>query len=135
MRARREETRESERRHERGFGPRGPFDSAERIAIEHETPREFSGAANPRLCSRRLVRVRLLYFAALKDLTGLAEEWLELEDATSVAEVVARLPQVRPVLAGKLSSVRIALNETFAAPSDHVNEGDTLALIPPVSGG
>jgi molybdopterin converting factor subunit 1 len=84
---------------------------------------------------RGLVRVRLLYFAALKDLAGLTEEWLELGDVASVSDVVARLTELRPAFAGRLDSVRVAVNEAFAAPSDRVREGDTLALIPPVSGG
>ena len=81
------------------------------------------------------MRVRLLYFAALKDLAGIAEEWVELEGAASVADVTLRLTELRPAFSGKLGSVRVAVNETFAAPGDPVGEGDTLALIPPVSGG
>lgn len=88
-----------------------------------------------RYARARLVRVRLLYFAALKDLAGVAEEWVELERAASVADVTQRLTELRPALAGKLAGVRVAVNETFAAPEDAVREGDTLALIPPVSGG
>lgn len=81
------------------------------------------------------MRVRLLYFAALKDLAGLAEESVELEGVVSVSDVVARVTELRPVFAGKLGSVRVALNEAFATASDRVEDGDTLALIPPVSGG
>lgn len=81
------------------------------------------------------MRIRLLYFAALKDLAGIAEEWVELEGAATVADVTARISELKPVFSGKLGGVRVAVNETFAAPNDRVSEGDTLALIPPVSGG
>jgi molybdopterin synthase sulfur carrier subunit len=81
------------------------------------------------------VRVRVLYFAALRDLAGISEEWLEFESVASVSDFIGSLSAKRPALAGRLGSVRVAVNETFAAPSDLVHEGDTLALIPPVSGG
>jgi molybdopterin converting factor subunit 1 len=81
------------------------------------------------------VRVRVLYFAALRDLAGVSEEWLELESVASVSDFIGSLGAKRPALAARLASVRVAVNETFAAPSDALHEGDTLALIPPVSGG
>jgi molybdopterin synthase sulfur carrier subunit len=77
----------------------------------------------------------VLYFAALRDLSGTSEEWLELEGVASVSDFIGSLSAKHPALTGRLASVRVAVNETFAAPSDAVNEGDTLALIPPVSGG
>lgn len=100
---------------------------------KREKPRLAPGVR--RYARARLVRVRLLYFAALKDLAGLAEEWLELGDVASVADAVTRITELRPAFAGRLDSVRVAVNEAFAAPSEAVRDGDTLALIPPVSGG
>jgi molybdopterin converting factor subunit 1 len=81
-------------------------------------------------------RVRILYFAALRDLTGREAEWLDLPPETAtVGAAVAHLERTRPELAGRLASVRAALNETFAAPDEPIADADTLALIPPVSGG
>ncbi len=81
-------------------------------------------------------KIRVLYFAALRDLAARDEEWLELPPGTgSVALVLEHLERVRPELAGRLRSVRAAVNETFVSASDTVAPGDTLALIPPVSGG
>jgi molybdopterin synthase sulfur carrier subunit len=77
----------------------------------------------------------VLYFAALRDLAGVSEEWLELDSVASVSDFIGSLGAKHPALVGRLASVRVAVNETFAAPSDTVHEGDTLALIPPVSGG
>jgi molybdopterin converting factor subunit 1 len=82
------------------------------------------------------MRVRVLYFAAVREIVGLEEETLELPDSVrTVADFVAYLPAVRPVLAGALSSVRTARNEVFASEGDALGEGDVLALIPPVAGG
>ena len=81
-------------------------------------------------------KVLVLYFAALRDLTSLSEEWLELPAGVdSVGQALLYLEQVRPELRGRLGSVRAALNESFAEPEQVIADGDTLALIPPVSGG
>ena len=81
-------------------------------------------------------KVRILYFAGLRDLTGCSEEWLELPAAArTVAALLLQLQRARPELAGRLGSVRAAVNEAFAEATDPVAPNDTVALIPPVSGG
>jgi molybdopterin synthase sulfur carrier subunit len=80
--------------------------------------------------------VRVLYFAALRELTGRAEEELELPaEVRSVRDLTGYLQRTRPVLAGKLVSVRVALDETFASDSDALADVQVIALIPPVAGG
>jgi len=83
------------------------------------------------------MRVRVLYFAAVRDLVGIDAEDVELS-ATSVATVgafAAWLEAHRDALRGRMASVRIARNEAFAKPDEALVEGDVLALIPPVAGG
>jgi molybdopterin synthase sulfur carrier subunit len=81
-------------------------------------------------------KVRVLYFAALRDLTGRQADWLDLPPETAtVGAALVHLQRVRPELDGRLGSVRAALNETFVALTDPIADADTLALIPPVSGG
>lgn len=83
-----------------------------------------------------MIAVEVLYFAALKDLVGLRSERLEFDLLRpSVSELCAELERVRPALQGRLRAVRVAIDESFAQPSDEVPDGATLALIPPVSGG
>jgi len=80
--------------------------------------------------------VQVLYFAALRELLGLNEEALELpENVHTVGEFVQHLQRVRPALNGKMASVRVALDETFALDSDGLAGVSTIALIPPVAGG
>lgn len=80
--------------------------------------------------------VTVLYFAALKDLVGLEREILELPAAeVTVSAFVAQLERHRSVLAGRLASVRVAVNEAFADAGEPIRPGDVVALIPPVSGG
>jgi molybdopterin synthase sulfur carrier subunit len=80
--------------------------------------------------------VKVLYFAALRELMGRAEEELELPPGVgTVRDFVRHLERVRPALAGKMASVRVALDETFANDSDALQNAQVIALIPPVAGG
>jgi molybdopterin converting factor subunit 1 len=86
--------------------------------------------------SGALRSVQVLYFAALRDLTGLAEEQLDLPaEVETVRGFVDYLQLVRPALAGRLASVRVALDEAFAKDSDALAGARVIALIPPVAGG
>lgn len=81
-------------------------------------------------------RVRLLYFAAVRELVGRDEEELVLPpDVRTIGELAAFLERHAPSLAGRLGSVRFARNEVFATHDEPVAEGDVIALIPPVAGG
>lgn len=80
--------------------------------------------------------VQVLYFAALRELMGRAEEPLELPDAVlTVSDFIRYLESARPALAGKMASVRVALDEAFANDSDALQGAQVIALIPPVAGG
>ena len=86
-----------------------------------------------------MARVRLLYFAWLRDRVGRAEEALELPP--EVADVAALLGWLRgrePVLAalaGEGRAIRVAVNQAFARPDAAIADGDEVALFPPVTGG
>jgi molybdopterin converting factor subunit 1 len=82
------------------------------------------------------MRVRLLCFAAVRDLVGFDERSIDLPaDVSSVASLRNWLEREIPELRGRLGSVRFARNEAFAADHDLLAEGDDVALIPPVAGG
>jgi len=79
------------------------------------------------------MRVKVLLFASLRQAAGQSELELELPDASSVrtaADVLrGRLEELR------LDGVMCAVNERYADPSTALREGDTVAFLPPVSGG
>jgi sulfur-carrier protein len=80
--------------------------------------------------------VQVLYFAALRDLTGMNEEHIELPtEVVTVRDFVSYIQGARPALAGKLASVRVAIDEAFAMDSDALRGARVIALIPPVAGG
>ena len=80
------------------------------------------------------VTVRL--FAGLKDLAG-SELVEEFADATvSVSALRDRLRDAYPALRPHLGRVAIAVNEEYAPDlTVPLHDGDTVALIPPISGG
>lgn len=66
----------------------------------------------------------------------MSEERVELpQDVRTVLDFVSFIEQARPALAGKLASVRVALDEAFANDSDALSGAQVIALIPPVAGG
>lgn len=80
--------------------------------------------------------MRVLYFAALRELAGRAEETIELPGGVrSVGALRGFLESHVPALAGRLASVRLARNEAFADEGEVLAEDDVVALIPPVAGG
>jgi sulfur-carrier protein len=82
------------------------------------------------------VTVRILYFAAVRELVGRAEEELVLPAEIRTVEDLGRhLEVARPALSGRLASVRFARNEEFSTADEALAEGDVIALIPPVAGG
>ena len=83
--------------------------------------------------------MKLLYFAWLKDKTGVAaEEVAPPAEVTTVAELLAWLGARGPGYAealADLSAIRVAVNQVYAKPGDPVAPGDEVALFPPVTGG
>jgi sulfur-carrier protein len=81
-------------------------------------------------------RISILYFAAVKERLGLAQEELDLPaDVATVRALSAWLEAERPALRGALASVRFAVAEQFVALDHPLAAGDVVAVLPPVSGG
>lgn len=81
------------------------------------------------------MKVRLLFFAVLRDIAGADERELTLAEGTTAAEVWQWLRSTYEKLADYTQPPMIAINETYATPEAVLREGDELAFIPPVAGG
>ncbi len=79
-----------------------------------------------------MARVRVLYFAVLRDVAGVDEDAIE---ASSTGEIFDRAIALHPDLAGYRSVNRIAKNAQFVQQNEALADGDEIALLPPVSGG
>jgi sulfur-carrier protein len=75
---------------------------------------------------------KILFFAHLRDVAG--QESVELQ---AVGKTIAELKQeiVHTFGFQNLDTVMTAVNEEFASDDEVIQEGDTIAFIPPVSGG
>jgi MoaE-MoaD fusion protein len=81
------------------------------------------------------MRVRVLFFGILKDLSGRAEEAIELPPRATVGDVFEALCERFGTLAERRSSILFARNGEFVKANELVSENDEVAFLPPVSGG
>jgi molybdopterin converting factor subunit 1 len=80
-------------------------------------------------------QVSVLFFASLKDLTGLRQVAMELPDGASVLDLKVELQDRFPSLVPALKTVLVAVNREYASDDDSIPLGAEVALFPPVSGG
>lgn len=84
--------------------------------------------------------VKVLFFASAKDATGISQTSLSLEDGAHTTTFRKVLATKYPSLADTVldeDSLTLALNEEYVQTGAVISlkEGDTIALIPPISGG
>jgi len=85
------------------------------------------------------MRVKLLYFAWVREKTGKAEEHVDLPASIkTVAELVAWLKQQGPEYAEafrRAEVIRAAVDRTHAPPGASIAGASEIAFFPPVTGG
>jgi molybdopterin synthase catalytic subunit len=79
--------------------------------------------------------IRVLFFGAARDAVGQAEVDFVLPEPANVATTFSRLLLTYPQLGRFGRSLLIAVNQEYAAADRLVQNGDELAIFPPVSGG
>jgi molybdopterin synthase sulfur carrier subunit len=81
-------------------------------------------------------KLQILYFHSIREITGCTSESWPLNGASrTVSKLLDQLEIKYPRLRDHRDSMRVAVNETFSRPGALLNAGDTVALLPPVSGG
>jgi molybdopterin converting factor subunit 1 len=81
------------------------------------------------------MQIQLLYFAPFRKLVGAKEERITLPDGTTVSDLKLHLVEMHASLEEGLETAVIAINRDFAFPEDVLQEGDEVAIFPPISGG
>jgi molybdopterin synthase catalytic subunit/molybdopterin converting factor small subunit len=83
----------------------------------------------------RYMRIRIRYFAALREIVGLGEEPLVVPDESRIGDVrhvlLTRYPQLQAVMERSLSAV----NHRYVPIDTVLQENDELVFIPPTGGG
>ena len=78
-------------------------------------------------------RIKLQYFAGLREQRGCSEE--EVETRAETAEDLYRELSDRHGFEHPQSSLRVAVNDDFTGWDTRLKPGDLVVFIPPVSGG
>jgi molybdopterin converting factor subunit 1 len=81
------------------------------------------------------MEIRVKLFALLRDRAGTSEWSMELSAGASVATAMSLIGQKAPAIRELLPRIAVAVNREYVKPDHVLNNGDELALIPPVSGG
>ena len=77
----------------------------------------------------------VLLFAQLAESIGEKQLTLDLPEKAGVGEALEILGGQHPAIAKLSPSLAVAVNEQYATRNTTLNDGDTIAWIPPVSGG
>jgi MoaE-MoaD fusion protein len=81
------------------------------------------------------VRVKVLFFGQLKDITGCSEDALDLPAGARLGDIFQHYANRFPGMQQLQSSIVMALNQQFASAGAGLRDGDEAAFLPPVSGG
>ena len=79
--------------------------------------------------------VKVLYFGKLKELSGSAEESVELRNGARIEDLFAVCAEARPEMRKFRRSLVAARNQEFAGWDTALQAGDEIGFLPPVSGG
>ena len=80
------------------------------------------------------MKILIQNFAILKDYFSSSLE-IELGDTAKTADAIQALKELNPKASNVLDSCRIAVDETLVSRQFDLQEGATLFLLPPSSGG
>jgi molybdopterin converting factor subunit 1 len=80
-------------------------------------------------------KIKLLFFATLRDRAGAKSMELEISDDLTIQGLKDKLALDYPNLAQSMSSVIVTINREYAFDEAVVPQNAEIALFPPVSGG
>ena len=79
------------------------------------------------------INIKILYFAALQEITGSSSEALSVH-ADSTPDTVYQALKSQHDLPNK-NRLKVAINDCFCSWESTLNNDDTIVFIPPVTGG
>ena len=81
------------------------------------------------------LRLKVLFFGRVRELTGFAEEIAEAPQGATLADLFEQYTARFPKLLGFRACLVASRNQEFAAWDTPLATGDEIAFLPPVSGG
>ena len=79
------------------------------------------------------IKIQVIYFAKLRELTGLDEETFSMKQGNKPGDVLASINKRHEI--DVEINFKIAVNDDFSDWDIKLNDGDRLVFIPPVTGG
>mmetsp|Transcript_3988 Transcript_3988/g.7303 ORF Transcript_3988/g.7303 Transcript_3988/m.7303 type:complete len:84 (+) Transcript_3988:105-356(+) len=83
------------------------------------------------------MRVKVLFFAACRDITNVEKLEMELKKGSTVAGFVEAVVKKYPKIEKLLGNMVLSVNLEYTNPksTDILKDGSEIAFIPPISGG
>lgn len=81
------------------------------------------------------MKVKVKFFAILRERAGTAEVTKEIENGSTVADLWKTLQQDYPKLAVPGIRLLYAVNQNYVVPDQVLKDHDEVVFVPPVSGG
>ena len=79
------------------------------------------------------IKIQVIYFAILRELTGLDKETFSIKQGNKPGDVLTSINERHEIDLG--INFKIAVNDEFSDWDIELNEGDRVVFIPPVTGG
>ncbi|WP_172631899.1 MoaD/ThiS family protein [Dictyobacter arantiisoli] len=81
------------------------------------------------------MKIKIRYFASLRDIVEQSEEWLTVPDNAYIADVrtllLERYPRLQPIMDRSVNAV----NHSYVPAETELHDGDEVVFIPPTGGG
>ena len=81
------------------------------------------------------MKIHVRLFSVARDLAGFETRTVDVEPPATAGSVLRHLAAIHPGFDEWKSSIRMAVNCEYVHETHRLNEGDEVAVIPPVSGG
>jgi molybdopterin converting factor subunit 1 len=82
-----------------------------------------------------MIRIKVLFFATLRDRAGIKSTEMEIPTETTIQKLKDLVVDAYPGLKETMDTVVISVNREFAFDESIVPENAEVAMFPPVSGG
>jgi len=81
------------------------------------------------------MKIKLLLFSSAADLAGFREREIERDDFMIAGSILGYLTSLNADFGKWTPYLRLAVNSSYVESNHRLNDGDEVAVIPPVSGG